>query len=150
MNEKLQDNHIVLAKKTLTGDIRDFLLERLKKDHHPLPWDMRSEKEQEEAIRLTTEAANTFVRKVMEILDTHNNPAIPITVQNFSIKKNATGNITLVNKEDIHRLVNACGGDNAYIVLSSFEDVNGERSEVKINKDQKDLINLIENNLNDD
>ncbi len=34
---------ITLASETLMGDLRDFLLDRLRHDHHALPWDMRGE-----------------------------------------------------------------------------------------------------------
>ena len=41
-----QRDQIALALKSLKGDTRDFLLDRLKHDHSALPWHLRGEAEQ--------------------------------------------------------------------------------------------------------
>lgn len=142
MSEALKENHIILAKQTLTGDLRDFLLEWSKHNHQTLPWDLRSEKDQEDFIEAASKASSEYARKAIEIIDTHAQPAIPVMIESFAIKSEVKGQIKVINIEDIHRLIHACGG-KAYVVLSSFEDMNDARKDVPINRAQSDIDDIL-------
>jgi hypothetical protein len=48
---------LILASETLSGDLRDFILDRLKHQHNPLPWNMRPEADQRETITAAELAA---------------------------------------------------------------------------------------------
>ena len=148
-SSKQKENHIVLAEQTLTGDLRDFLLDWSKHNHETLPWDLRPEKDQEAFVEAASKAASEYARKAVEIIDTRGQRAVPVVIESFAIKSDVKGQIKVIDNEDIHSMIHACGG-KAYVVLSSFNNFEGARGDVKIRKDQGDIIGFIENKSSDD
>lgn len=125
-----------IAVKTMAGDVRDFILDRLKNDHSALPWNMRGEDEQRRYIDQAEIAAKRLVATVVRLVATKNRPMIGAHIKKAAMKDviavEAHVGLTHPLRHDLLDSV----GHEVLIVLSGVEEFMGERGTVKINKDQ--------------
>ena len=70
-----------LAKETLTGDLRDFILDRLKHEQSKAPWHQRSEADQREAVHQVEAAVRSAVTRAVEIIAGHGRRTIKATIE---------------------------------------------------------------------
>ena len=129
---------INLAAKTLTGDIRDWLLERFR--HRQKPWQQMTEDEQRIMASEAECAAEELVRKAVQIIAANGRTALTATLDQVVIKGGLKAVLTL-SRYDEHRyeLIDA-QGTPVQIVVADAAPFEGERAEVQIDKDQPDLI----------
>lgn len=139
--EKAQQSDIVtLAAETMAGDLRDFILDRLKQDHNPLPWQMRPEREQIETISQTESAVRTWVHKACILIAAGGQSAARGSLVKFQAKDGIQMQINVAASEPLrHQLMDHVGAP-VLIVLAKPEDHQGERSAVKVIKDQKNIL----------
>lgn len=134
------DSILTLTTKTLAGDLRDFLLDRLKHDHNPLPWNVRPEKDQEATIERATAAAERIVTRAVEMIAADGRKVIRATLVKVAIKDVIQGVVEL-SKSDAqrHDLIDSTGSE-VMIVVSDASAYMGQRGKVEIVKDQASLL----------
>ena len=126
----------LIAVKTMAGDVRDFILDRMKHDHSPLPWNMRNEDEQRRYIDQTTEAANRLVRRIVQLVATQDRPFIGCHVKKAAMKDVIAVELHCGLTHPLrHELLDSVGHE-VLIVLSGVEEFMSERSAPVVNKDQ--------------
>lgn len=125
-----------IAVATMAGDVRDFILDRLKHDHSALPWNIRSEEDQRTYIAQADTAAKRLVSAVVRLVATKNRPFIGAHIKKAAMKDviAVEAHVGLTHPLR-HELLDSVGHE-VLIVLSGVEDFMGERSAPKINKDQ--------------
>src|ERR1700733_9328006 len=72
--KELDRRNVIVSMNTLSGDLRDFILERLKWDKSPLPWDVQSEQAQKDIIERVTDYSTRFVEKAVEMIAASGRP----------------------------------------------------------------------------
>lgn len=129
-----------IAINTLAGDLRDFILDRLRHEKSPLPWDLRGEEDQTATVAQVTSAARTWVHRAVTMIAGQG-------------QKTAKGSlIKLVSKDGIQTQINIAASDPlrhelmdhvgapVLIIIADPEEYMGERGSVKITKDQRDIL----------
>lgn len=125
---------------TLQGDIRDFLLDRLKANTDK-SWSAMSEADQRWEATTASGAAGALIRKVVNLIAADGRDAMVATLKNV---KNDGEKIdcTLVvpsNSEHRHDLFDAAGA-RVLVVVADPELYGGEKKPAKIDPDQPPLI----------
>lgn len=133
-----QDEVITVAAATLTGDIRDFLLDRVK--NLGKPWPAMSEQEQRDQITSAKDAAERLVRKVCEIVAADGKKALKGKLIKVQIKDKIQCQVDF-NKEDEqrHELFDS-QGLTVMLVVADAEKFTGETGPAEPEPDQGDLI----------
>jgi hypothetical protein len=129
-----------LATETLTGDVRDFILDRLRHEQDRLPWHERSEAEQRDTVYRVETAVHDIVRRAVEIIGAGGRRTISATLEQVTVKDGISGKIVLSKfDEQRHALMDATGS-RILIVVADPEEFTGERSSVAIRPDQSELL----------
>lgn len=136
------DDTVEIAAKTLTGDLRDIVLELLRHEQNKRPWFERSESEQRDTVQRVTERVHAAVAKAVELMATGGRKVIPGRLENIKVSDKIVAQIVVMrNVAERHLLTDAVGS----MVLLSVVDVHeftGERAPVAIKPDQGDLVVL--------
>lgn len=139
-----QDDYITLAADTLVGDLRDFLLDRLKHDHEPLPWNLRSEDKQRETITRTELAVRHWVFRACSIIAAGGQKAARASLVKMQAKDGIQLQVNVNGTDPLrHELMDHVGGA-VLIVLADTHQFLGERSPVPVKKDQGDIIDTLD------
>lgn len=129
-----------LAAETLTGDLRDFILDRLKHEQSKQPWHQRSESDQREAVHQVESAVRHAVTEAVEIIAGHGRRTIKATIEQITIKDGYKAVLTASkHDESRHHLADA-QGKTVLIVVADPDEFTGERAEVEISPDQATLL----------
>lgn len=129
-----------LAAETLTGDLRDFILDRLKHEQSKQPWHQRSEVDQREAVHQVETAVRHAVTTAVEIIAGHGRRTIKATIEQITIKDGYKAVLTASkHDESRHHLADA-QGKTVLIVVADPDEFTGERAEVEISPDQTSLL----------
>lgn len=136
----IDDAAIDLAAETMTGDIRDFILDRLKHEQSKAPWHQRSESDQRETVHQVESAVRATVSKAVEIMAGHGRRTIKATIEQITIKDGYKAVLTM-SKFDTnrHHLADATG-QTVLIVVADPDEFTGERGEVEIVPDQATML----------
>lgn len=127
---------INFASKTLTGDVRDFLVNRLR--NLPKVWEQMSEAEQEEQIEAATEAADNLVRCAVKIIASGGRQTVDARLEKITISKSCELKIT-TNICNIESLT-PCLNDAILLVTSGVDEFSGERAPCKATPDEPELF----------
>ena len=131
---------VTLATETLMGDLRDFVLDRLKHEHNPIPWQMRPEKDQIEVIHSVESAMRTWVHRAVTLIAAQGQRAARGQLIKFQAKDGIQMQINLAASEPLrHDLMDNVGA-TVLITIADVDQFQGERSPVKINKDQPEIF----------
>ena len=131
---------IVLAQNTMTGDLRDFILDRLKNDHSALPWNTRREAEQRETIASVERAVRATVARAVEIIAADGRQVLKGTLVKVLVKDGIKTQIDLLQSDPLrHKLIDHQGG-TVLVALATLDDLDGERAPAEVNKDQSSLL----------
>ena len=134
---------IDLATETLTGDIRDFILDRLRHEQSKRPWHERSEADQRDTVHQVESAVRDVVRRAVELISARGLRTIKATLEQVTVKDGITGKIVMSKfDEQRHALVDATGA-TVLIVVADPEDFTGERAPVEIKADQPELSETV-------
>ena len=131
---------ITLATETLMGDLRDFLLDRLKHDHNPLPWNMRPEKDQAETIERTTSAVRTWVHRACTLIAAGGVQAARGSLVKFQAKDGIQMQINVGISDPLRHALMDHVGQPVMVILADVEAHQGERSAVKPTPDQASIL----------
>lgn len=133
---------IDLATTTLTGDVRDFLLDRVKALGKP--WAAMTEDEQSDQIHAAKEAAENLVRNACAIIASGGKKSMIGKLVKLNIKDKIQCQIDF-SKEDEqrHELVDA-QGLTVSVVLADAEPFTGERGPAEPTPDQGTMLDKAE------
>lgn len=131
---------ITLASETLMGDLRDFILDRLKHKHNPLPWQMLPEGDQIETIREVESACRTWVHRAVTLIAANGQKVARGQLIKFQAKDGIQMQINLAGSDSMrHDLMDAVGS-TVLITIADVEEFQGTRGDVKVNKDQLNFL----------
>ena len=129
-----------IAAATLTGDVRDFMMQWAR--NLPKPWAKMSEREQHDFVNAAGRQAESLVRKVTGLVGSQAFRNFEVSVGDFSKKGNRIeAKISApYSRENIVEMAEA--GEAGPIVLSlvSAEQFRGERAPASVMPDQPDLM----------
>ena len=134
------EDFISLTADTLAGDIRDFLLDRLKHDKSALPWDMQSEEKQRETITQADSAARRLVREVVNILTTRDFPTVVGKLVSAAVKDSIKTQVEFARHDENRLLIFDNIGRQVVLILADPEEFMGERGAVQVRPDQPPLF----------
>jgi glutamate 5-kinase len=138
-HEEPDDTTIDIAAETLTGDMRDFMLDRLRHEQNKRPWHERSEAEQRDTVHQVESACREMARKAVEIIAAGGLRTIKATIEQVTVKDGIKATLTMSKfDENRHNLIDATGS-TVLIVVADPEDFTGERAPVEIKPDNPGL-----------
>lgn len=129
-----------IAIETLTGDLRDFILDRLKHEQNKQPWHMRSEAEQRDTVHAVEAATRSVVTRAIEMIATRGLRTMKATLEQVVVKDGIKA-VLIMSKHDAGRyqLMDAAGA-KVLISVADPDEFTGERAPVAINPDQGTLL----------
>ena len=135
--------HADLAAKTLTGDIRDFLLDRVK--NLGKPWAAMTEDEQSDQIHAARDAAEMLVQKACAIIASGGKKAMTGQLVKVAIKDKISIQVDFNKHDDQrHSLIDAAGL-TVSLVLADAAPFTGERAPAEATPMQGSLLEKAEN-----
>lgn len=128
-----------LDTRTLVGDIRDFLLDRLKHDKEGKPWAKMTEAEQSDAIYAATGAAENLVRNAVDLVATQGFNNAKAEIDSWKVKgKQVVINLkAFASEETLLSLLNA--GSVVTLTFANDDQFDQGRAECKPDPDQPGL-----------
>lgn len=128
-----------IACKTLSGDIRDFLLNQLRASQDKRPWTERNEAEQRQTITAADNLANSLVRRIVGLVGTGGFPAIGGTLDSVTMKGTMKAVVLLpAGDPNRHALADSQGGQ-VTVVMMDVQPFLAQRADWKASKDQPPL-----------
>lgn len=129
-----------MAAETLTGDIRDRILETLRHEQSKRPWHERSEADQQDTVHRVETFAREMVTKAVEIIAGHGRMVILAWIEKAEVREGIKAVLSL-GRSDKHRhnLLDAVGS-RVMIVLADADAFTGEQAPVGITPDQSELL----------
>lgn len=126
---------------TCTGDVRDYLLDGLKHDKSPLPWNLRPEKEQKETIEAATAAANHLVARVVHLVAAQGQDVLEGRMVQFTSKDGELKAVIEFSSNDKTLLaMNRSSGKTILMVVADKEAFEGERRAARPTPDQATIL----------
>ncbi len=124
---------------TLTGDLRDLILDTLRYEQDKRPWHERSEKDQHATIDRVERAVHEWVQRAVELVAAEGRAVIKATVAQVVIKDGIKAVLTLSQFDALrHALVDA-QGKAVLLVVADAAVFEGERAPVPVVADQSGL-----------
>lgn len=129
-----------MASETLTGDLRDFILDRLKHEQSKRPWHERSESDQRQTVHEVESAVRRVVTSAVEIIAAHGRRTIKATIEQITIKDGYKAVLSCSKFDPNRHQLSDAQGSAVLIVVADPEEFTGERGEVEIRPDQSELL----------
>lgn len=131
---------VEVARETLRGDIRDFLLDRLKHDKEVLPWDAQNEGKQRETIAAANSAAERLIEKVANIVCGEGRVVVHMALEQITIKDGIKATLSCPNLTTAREHLGAAQGSTVAVIFLSTEHVQGQRKPRFAKKDEPSLL----------
>lgn len=130
---------VEIARKTMTGDLRDALLQ-LFKDRQK-PWAQMTEAEQRSAAAVLESACFNATRRAVGIIAADGRKAISATLKKAVVKDGAIEGTVVLSRHDEqrHALFDA-QGSSIIITIADAEAYSGERKPAEVQPDQPDML----------
>ena len=125
-----------IARETMTGDLRDCILDFLKHDKNPLPWNMQGEGAQRETVEKVTKAVQSAVEKVVHIISADARPTIVATLKKVTIGDETKAEVSIGKTNPLRHALFDSQGQEVLIVVTDAAPYEGEKAPVKIDPDQ--------------
>lgn len=135
-----------IARETLTGDVRDIILNDMKDRKNTLPWNLRGEAEQAAVIDQVNRMSLSIVQRVVEIVAAGGRRTIRAQLNKITIKDGIKAEIELSKSDEQRHELCDSQGSMVLIVMADAEAFEGERAAVRITPSQGDLVDNAENN----
>lgn len=130
---------VEMAAETLRGDVRDFILDRVRNIRKP--WNTLSEDEQSDQIHAADDAAKALVEKVALLVASEGRKVVVANVEQVVFKDSVKAVLTLSKQSEYrHELADAVGCQ-VLVVCTGIEDLQGEKDAAKAEPDQTSLVN---------
>jgi hypothetical protein len=131
---------VMIAEKTMRGDIRETILQHWQANHNVLPWRSRGEAEQERTIQAADVLASTVVRSAVMIVAGQGRRSAQGRLKKIAVGEDLKLLIEIPRSNDMrHDLMDATGAIVA-ISLMDMASYMGERAKTKADPDQKPLF----------
>ncbi len=140
IEDDLSPQTLHLAVETLTGDIRDFMLDRLKHEQNKRPWHERSEADQRDTVHMVEVAVRDVVTKAVEIIAASGRRTIKAKLAQVVVKDGMKAQLELSRFDELRHALSDSVGKQVLIVVADPDDFTGERAPVEIKADQGDLV----------
>lgn len=131
---------ITLASETLMGDLRDFVLDRLKHEHNPIPWQMQGEEAQRETIQRVESAMRTWVHRAVTLIAAQGQKAARGSLIKFVIKDGIQMQVNLAASDSLRHALADHVGNSVLVIIADVDQHQGARGEVKVTPDQGDIL----------
>lgn len=129
-----------IARETLTGDIRDIILNDLKDRKTSLPWNLRGQEAQQQTIDQVTRFAEGVVERCVKIVAAGGRKCIRASLTKVTVKDEIKAELELLKSdEQRHQLMDSVGA-SVLVVIADTEIYQGEREPVLATKDQKAMF----------
>lgn len=116
-----------IARQTMTGDLRDCLLDFLKHEKNPLPWNMQTEQQQRDAIDKVTKAVGHAVEKAVTIIAAGGRATIKAQVEQVVIKDGLKATLTMSKSDPLRHELSDAQGNVVLLVVCDKDAYEGER-----------------------
>lgn len=126
-----------LAKETLTGDLRDKLLENMR--NLPDVWQKLNEKTQQDQIERATAQAKDLVEQAVKLIASGGRKTVPAKLEKLTLKDGCKVEMTC-SSSWIGELAPVLNND-VLIVTNSDDEFHGEKAPAKPEPDQRDMFN---------
>lgn len=130
---------IDIARETMTGDLRDCLLDFMKHDKNPLPWNLQGENAQRDTIDKVEGAVKSAVEKVVHIIAADGRQTILAKLKKVTVGDDIKAEVTLGKSNPLRHALYDSQGMDVLIVVTSSDPYDGEKSPVHIEPDQRVL-----------
>ena len=128
-----------VAVETLSGDVRDFILDRLKHEQNKRPWHERSEAEQRDTVHAVEAHVTGLLRQAVELIAAQGRRTIRATLEAVTIKDGIKATVSLSKFDPQRHSLSDAQGASILIVVADPEEFQGERGPVEITPDQATL-----------
>lgn len=135
-----------IARETMTGDLRDCLLDFLKHEKNLLPWNMRGEAQQREVIEKVTRAVSHAVEKAVAIIAADGRSVIRGTLDKVTVKDGIKAEITMSRHDPLRHAMTDAQGNVVLMVVSNSDSYTGEKKAALPDPDQSTLLTDHETN----
>lgn len=129
-----------MAAETMTGDIRDFILDRLRHEQSKRPWHERSEADQRMVVYEVEAAVREHVRTAVEIMAGHGRRTIRATVESVTVKGGYKAVLTTSRSDENRHALSDAVGYAVLLVIADPEEFTGERAPAEIVPDQANML----------
>lgn len=125
-----------IARETMTGDLRDCILDFLKHNKNPLPWNVQSETSQYETIEKVEKAVGYAVERAVALIAAKGQQAIHAKLDKINIKDDIQAQLIISKQHpDRHAFID-CQGATVLVVIADATAFAGERKPAEITPDQ--------------
>ena len=131
-NEQVAD----IARETMAGDLRDCILDFMKHDKNPLPWNLQGESSQRETVEKVTSAVRVAVEKAVHIIAADARPTIVATLKKVTIGDEIKAELALGKGNPLRHALSDSQGQEVLIVVIASDPYEGEKAPVTISPDQ--------------
>lgn len=131
------DDYLDVATPTMSGDIRDFLLDRLKTMQKP--WEQMTENEQSDVIHAATEASLNLVKRVVVLVASEGRKAIVGNLLQVTRKDTIKAVVEFAKTDQLRHELFDAQGTAVLLVVADTSAFIGEKGEAKANPDQAAL-----------
>lgn len=136
--QSAEEEKLDLVAETLTGDIRDFLLDRVKRLGKP--WAAMSEDEQSDQIIQATEAAINLVKKAVNVIAADGRCTMVGQLVKVQVKDKIQCQVDFNKSDEFRHELFDSTGQAVLLVVADAEPFTGERGPAEPTPDQSDLI----------
>jgi hypothetical protein len=142
-NEEQEVDAIELETETLSGDVRDAILNKFRNQQKP--WQQMTEAEQSMFNNSIDSTARYLVTQAVKLVAAEGRKTIAAVVDSITVKDGIKATVTLPKSdEQRHNLIDS-QGQTVLIVVVDTEKFNGEKEPAPVDPDQPEL-----GNFNDD
>jgi len=131
---------LVIDALTVTGDVRDAILDRIR--NLKKPYEQCSEEEQGDIIYGATAIATNLVREVVKIVAAAGRKCIVGDLEQVTIKDGYKAVITLSKSSEYRHELADSQGKAVLVVVADMEEFVGEKAPAKPTPDQRVLVDF--------
>ena len=131
---------IDIATATLSGDVRDKLLDMLRFQQDKRPWNQRSEQDQRETVHSVEVLAHDLVRRAVELIAAQGRRTVKAVVESVTIKDGIKAVLTLSKHDEQRHALADATGHTVLLVVADPDEFVGERAPAKIVPDQPEFL----------
>lgn len=139
INEEMEKRVQRFARKTLTGDIRDLILQELRSPIKK-PWEKLSESEQRDIIYRVAHVAESIVQRTVVLVASGGRRSIQAKLKSVTVKDGIEAKLEMSQFDaQRHELMDATGS-TVVVAFSDASEFRGERAPARPSKDEPALF----------
>lgn len=135
---------IRLVTDTLAGSVRDFILNQLKFNHSPVPWDERSEEDQKRLVSDISALVREGISEAVRAIASDGRPVVVGTLKSIAVQGGIKAVVELPRHDPRRHEVMDATGQEVLLVVSGATPFLNEGEAVRIKPDQGDIESYAE------